>query len=92
MVSLDEAEKNKAFADSLSGNFPVLSDPDKKVAKAYGVLALGGVYAKRWTFYIDRDGVIRYIDKDVDPENAGSDIARRLDALDEPAPELDKQD
>ena len=92
MVSLDEPEKNKAFADSLSGNFPVLSDPDKKVAKAYGVLAFGGLYSKRWTFYIDRDGVIRYIDKAVDPETAGSDMARRLDALAEPAAELDKHD
>ncbi len=81
MVSVDEPEQNKAFAESLDGNFPILSDPGKQVAKEYGVLALGGLYTKRWTFYIDRDGVIRYIDKSVDSETAGQDIAARLDEL-----------
>ena len=59
----------------------LLSDPDKRVAKDYGVLALGGLYAKRWTFYIDSDGVIREIDKEVRVESAGQDIAEKLDAL-----------
>ena len=81
MVSLDDPEKNKAFAESLSGNFPLLSDPGKKVAKEYGVLALAGLYARRWTFYIDRDGIIQYIDKSVDSETAGADIVKRLDTL-----------
>ncbi len=81
MLSLDEPEKNKAFAESLDGNFPLLSDPDKKAAKAYGVLGLGGLFPKRWTFYIDRAGVIQYIDKSVDTESAGQDIVRRLDEL-----------
>ena len=81
MVSLDDPDKNKAFAESLDGNFPILSDPGKKVAKEYGVLALGGLYTKRWTFYIDREGVIQYIDKSVDTDTAGEDMVKRLDAL-----------
>ncbi len=81
MASLDPPEKNKAFAEAHSGNFPLLSDPDKKVAEAYGVLAMGGSYAKRWTFYIDRAGIIQYIDKFVDTESAGPDIVKRLDEL-----------
>lgn len=81
MVSLDDPEKNKAFAESKGGNFPILSDPGKKVAKEYGVLALGGLYARRWTFYIDREGVIQYIDKSVDTDTAGEDMVKRLDAL-----------
>ena len=81
MVSLDDPDKNKAFAESLEGNFPLLSDPGKKVAKDYGVLAFGGLYAKRWTFYIDREGVIQYIDKSVDTDTAGQDMVERLDAL-----------
>ena len=46
-----------------------------------GVLGIGGLYAKRWTFYIDRDGVVRYIDKNVKVSTAGADIAARLEAL-----------
>ena len=85
MVSLDTPERNAEFAKSLEGNFPVISDPDKEVARAYGVLALGGLYAKRWTFYIDPDGIVRRIDKDVNPRTAGADIARALADLGFPA-------
>jgi peroxiredoxin Q/BCP len=81
MVSLDDPAKNLEFAQSLDGNFPLLSDPEKKTADAYGVLALGGFWAKRWTFYIDVDGVIRHIDKNVSPATAGLDIAKQLEVL-----------
>ena len=81
MVSLDTPEKNRAFAESLGAAHVVLSDPTGEVAKAYGVVGLGGLFAKRWTFYIDRDGVIRAIDKNVSTATAGQDIARTLEAL-----------
>ncbi len=66
MVSLDSAEKNQAFAESLDANFPLLSDPDKQVARAYGVLGALRLFAKRKTFYIDPQGVIRHLEEDVD--------------------------
>ena len=78
MVSLDEPERNKAFADSVGADFVLLSDPDKKSALSYGVLAASGTYAKRWTFYIDRNGVIKKIDRNVQPENHGEEIVRTL--------------
>jgi peroxiredoxin Q/BCP len=37
--------------------------------------------AKRWTFYIGRDGKILAIDKDVKVDTAGADIAARLAEL-----------
>lgn len=81
MVSLDEPDKNKAFAESLGADMVLLSDPGGSVAKAYGVTALGGLYARRWTFYVDGEGTIREIDRDVNVESAGQDIARKLDEL-----------
>ena len=84
MVSLDDAEKNRAFAESLGASLPVLSDPEGRVAKDYGVLALGGLYARRWTFYIDAGGIVRKIDKRVSPNTAGEDVVRNLEALDFP--------
>lgn len=81
MVSLDEPDENRAFAESLGSKHVVLSDPKGRVAKAYGVTSLGGLYARRWTFYVDPDGVIREIDKDVDVGTAGQDIARKLGEL-----------
>ena len=81
MVSLDEPEKNRQFAESLDTSQILLSDTTGEVAKAYGVTAIGGLFARRWTFYIDRDGIVRYVDKDVDVATAGQDIAKRLDQL-----------
>ena len=78
MVSLDSAEKNQAFAESLDANFPLLSDPDKQVARAYGVLGALRLFAKRKTFYIDPQGVIHHLEEDVDAANHGAQIARTL--------------
>jgi peroxiredoxin Q/BCP len=81
MVSLDDAEKNRAFAEGLNAKHVVLSDPLKDAADSYDVVALAGLYARRWTFYIDEDGRIREIDKDVNVATAGQDIARTLERL-----------
>jgi peroxiredoxin Q/BCP len=81
MVSLDDPEKNREFAASLKTEQVLLSDPDGTAAKAFGVAGFAGWYARRWTFYVDREGVIRAIDKDVKVGSAGQDIAKRLEAL-----------
>jgi len=81
MVSLDDPDKNRAFAEELKATHVVLSDPLKQAAEAYGVLGLGGLYSKRWTFYIDDAGRIRHIDKKVDVKSAGQDIAKTLATL-----------
>jgi peroxiredoxin Q/BCP len=80
-VSLDTPAKNAEFAASMGASLPVVSDPKGEVAKQFGVLALGGLYSKRWTFYIDAEGILRAIDKDVRPETAGVDIVEKLRAL-----------
>ena len=81
MVSLDDPEQNKAFAESVGAKFVLLSDPRKKVAQEYGVVTLGGLYARRWTFFIDGDGVIRRIDKRVKTATHGQDVAAQLGEL-----------
>jgi thioredoxin-dependent peroxiredoxin len=79
-ASVDAPERNKKFAESLDADYPILSDPDKTVAKAYGVMSAGG-FANRWTFYIDKDGVIRAIDKAVNSPQAGPDVAAKIKEL-----------
>ena len=83
MASVDplEGEKgNKAFAESQKADFPLLSDPTKKTAEAYGVLNAKG-FASRWTFYIDKAGTISYIDKAVKPATSAEDMAAKLGEL-----------
>jgi peroxiredoxin Q/BCP len=80
-ASVDDAETNKKFAESLKVDYPILSDPDKSVAKAYGVIMPEYGVANRWTFYIGADGKILYVDSKVKPATAAEDVAARLEAL-----------
>ena len=70
---MDKLEANKAFAAKIGASFPILSDPEKTTAKAYGVLNFTRPFANRVTFVIEQDGVIRHIDKGSDAiDPAGS--------------------
>jgi peroxiredoxin Q/BCP len=88
MASVDDPETNKKFADEHQADFPLLSDPERKVAAAYGVLSPPNPArpdapprARRWTFYIGPDGKIIFIDKAVRAANAGEDLAAKLAEL-----------
>ena len=80
MASVDTLEDNTGFAKKESADFPILADPTKAAATAYGVLSERG-FANRWTFYIDKDGRIAYIDTSVKTATAGQDVATRLGEL-----------
>jgi peroxiredoxin Q/BCP len=92
MASVDPLEENIKFAKATTvklgervvekkeADFPMLSDADKSVAKAYGVLNEKG-FALRWTFYIDRNGRIAAIDKMVRPDTSAEDMISKLGEL-----------
>lgn len=80
MASVDPLEENVAFAEESRADFPLLSDADLSVAAAYGVLHEAG-FARRWTFYIDADGIIVAIDKNVQPATSAEDMAAMLEEL-----------
>ena len=78
---LDGEKGNKAFAETHKADFPLLSDPTKDTAKAYGVLNEERGFANRWTFYIGKDGKIDAIDKAVKPASSAEDMAAKLGEL-----------
>ncbi|MBC7203658.1 MAG: peroxiredoxin [Pusillimonas sp.] len=80
MASVDPLIDNKGFAEETGADFPLLSDEEKSVAKAYGVLGTSGV-AKRHTFYIGKDGRILKINTHVRPETSAEDMVRTLTEL-----------
>jgi peroxiredoxin Q/BCP len=80
MASVDALEDNVGFAEETKADFPLLSDPSKSVAKAYGVLHLLG-YAKRHTIYIGDDGIVLKIDTSVNPKTSAEDMAATLGEL-----------
>ena len=80
-ASADDIETNTKFAESLNADFPILSDPSKETAKAYGVVHGIRPFPERWTFYIDAEGKIAAIDKSVKAASHGVDVAGKLAEL-----------
>jgi peroxiredoxin Q/BCP len=80
-ASVDDAETNKKFAEHVEADYPILSDPEKKAASAYGVVSEQRPLAARWTFYIGPDGRIAGFDPKVSPKTAGEDVVKKLDEL-----------
>jgi peroxiredoxin Q/BCP len=80
-ASCDDVETNTRFAKSLELDYPILSDPTREVATAYGVVNSERKLPFRWTFYIGKDGKILDIDKDVSPATAGDTVAEKLASL-----------
>lgn len=80
-ASTDPAETNKKFAESLSADYPILSDPDGSVAKAYGIYNAERKAAARHTFYIGENGKILAIDTAVKTDTHGADVAKKLGEL-----------
>ena len=85
MASVDDAETNKRFAEEHKADFPILADPGKDVAKAYGVIRTDvppeRQLAARWNVFIGPDGKIVEIEKKVSAKTAGEDLAKKLEAL-----------
>lgn len=78
-VSIDSPPANGAFAKQIGVTFPLLSDMNRTVLKQYGIVQpypLGSdkvEFARRTTFVIDKNGLIKHIDFDstaIDPSTA----------------------
>lgn len=76
---MDSPAANKAFAKQIGVKFPLLSDMNRKMLSAYGIVKTyekeGESYqwALRANIVIDKDGIIRHIeggDSAVDPNTA----------------------
>ena len=77
---MDGEKGNKAFAQSLDVDYPILSDATKGTAQAFGVLSEKG-FANRWTFYIGKDGKILHVDRAVKAGQHGTDVVGKLKEL-----------
>jgi len=83
-VSNDNINSHKKFRQKYSLNFPLLSDPDKEVSKAYGVYRLKNLYGiKHWgiersTFLIDEDGNVSKIWRKVRVDGHKDEVVQAL--------------
>jgi peroxiredoxin Q/BCP len=83
-ISADDAKEQKAFHQKHQLNFDLLADPELDVIAKYGLkVPLVGV-AKRWTFILDPELVVRSIEPNVDPAFDAEWTAESLDELQNP--------
>jgi thioredoxin-dependent peroxiredoxin len=85
-VSPDPVKAIKKFSEKQHLNFELLADEDHEVAEAYGVWVEKSMYgktywgAKRATFIIDEDGIVRRAFK-ANPETHDLDVLAMLSEL-----------
>jgi peroxiredoxin Q/BCP len=65
-VSVDPVGAQRVFAMKCDVEFPLVSDGDKSIAKAYGVLGFLG-FARRVTFFLDSAGLVQEVVEAVGP-------------------------
>jgi peroxiredoxin len=59
-VNFQSAESHAAFAHQLQAELPILTDPEKKVCRAYKALLLKGFLVNRTVYAINKEGRICY--------------------------------
>jgi peroxiredoxin Q/BCP len=86
-VSADSLESHGKFAKKHKLNFPLLSDPDKGVAKAYGAWGEKTLYGRKFmgmirsTFVIDGSGVVRRVFPRVKVDGHAEQVLEAVSAL-----------
>ncbi len=60
-VSSDSTDSHRKFAEHHQLPFILLSDPNRKLRKLYGVPSSFGLLAGRVTYIIDKEGIVRHI-------------------------------
>ena len=81
-VSTDSVKRQAGFKAKHGLEFPLIADDDKEIVKLYGVQQAMVGTAKRVTFLIDRDGVIRHIWPKVKVAGHVDEIIEKIQELD----------
>ncbi len=77
-VSLDSIQSHAKFAEKYELAFPLISDEDKRVSTAYGVLRDHGLSTNRVTFLIDKNGKVAKIFPKVDVTKHTEEVTAAL--------------
>lgn len=80
-VSLDSVESHKKFSEKYHLPFPLISDKEKRIANAYGVLKETGTSTNRVTFLIDKKGRVAKVFQKVDVTKHIDEVMEALKEL-----------
>jgi peroxiredoxin Q/BCP len=81
-VSFDSVDSHKDFVFKYGLNFPLIADPDGKIADAYGARMGGGKkMARRVSFLIGLDGKIVHVTESPNPDVHLEEMQRAINTL-----------
>ena len=80
-VSLDSITSHEKFTTKFGLPFPLISDKEKQIAKAFGVLRETGTSTNRITFIIDKQGKIANVFPKVDVSKHTEEVVAALKQL-----------
>jgi peroxiredoxin len=63
-------DSHHSYVEKLGFNFPLLSDPERAIARAYAALKDDGKGIQRTVYVIDRDGTVRFAQRGAPPVDA----------------------
>lgn len=66
-VNPASVESHQSYVEKLKFNFPLLSDPDRVIARAYHALKEDGKSIQRTVYVVGRDGTIRFAQRGTPP-------------------------
>lgn len=69
-VNPASVESHERYADSFQFDFALLSDPERKVAKAYHAMKPDGKGILRTVYLIGTDGTVRFAQRGAPPSDA----------------------
>ncbi len=77
----DTLERARGYGEVLHLPFPVLSDPQRAVYHRYGLEKALRLIQRTASIVVDRDGIVRYLSRSVDPTRWLSESRRVLEAV-----------
>jgi len=78
-ISSDSVDSHRKFSQKLGLKFDLLSDPERKVIKAYG--AQVGNRTRRITYIINKEGKVAFVFPKVVPVGHSQEVLKKLEEL-----------
>ena len=83
-VSVDPAQGDKgqlAFAKEWGFTFPLIPDTSRALGKQFGAIQRDDELAARMSILIDKNGIVRWLDTDVQVKSHGADVLSKINEL-----------
>ena len=80
-VSVDDADEQRAFAAKYNFPFAFVPDTQRIVSQLYGATQTPDELSSRLSILIDKNGLIRWIDRDIHVSSHGVDVLKQMRTL-----------